>query len=118
VEGWARATRASGSDTHLQPGWAWAYPAEEAERNADIHGPLVPTRAPGAGGAPRPLGWRIGAAWLVRDFGDFDDLGYDGAFLEVEAALTWERARWQRRRRLPLPRLPRPAGRAPCRTTT
>jgi hypothetical protein len=82
------------SHTQLQPGWAWAYPEEEAERNADIHGPLVYARA-GARWGGGPLGWRAGAAWLARDFGDFDDLGRDGSFVEVEAALTWERTRWQ-----------------------
>lgn len=98
--GWRRGTWEAGAgyagirhDTDLQPGWAWSYPAEEAERNADIHGPLAYARAGGRWGTS-PLGWRIGGAWLVRDFGDFDDLGYDGAFLEVEAALTCERARW------------------------
>jgi len=82
------------SHTHLQPGWAWAYPEEEAERNADIHGPLLYARAGGRWGHG-PFGWRAGAAWLARDFGDFDDLGYDGSFGEGEVALTWEQPRWR-----------------------
>lgn len=99
--GWRRGAWEAGAGyagiryhTDLQPGWAWSYPTEEAERNADIHGPLAYARGAGRWG-DSPLGWRIGGAWLVRDFGDFDDLGYDGAFLEVEAALTLERERWR-----------------------
>ena len=79
--------------TELQPNWAWSYPEEEAERNADIHGPLLYGRAHGRAGAT-PFGWRLGAAWLAYDFGDFDGLGHDGSFVEVEAALTFARDRW------------------------
>lgn len=77
-------------DTELQPGWAWSYETEQAERNADIHGPLLYARAAGRFGAT-PLGWQVLGAWLVKDYGDLDDLGFDGSHVDLEAAATYER---------------------------
>lgn len=76
--------------TFLKRGWIWSddIPDEEAQRNADIYGPYA------AGGVRWPLGETGFAlegrgAWMPRDFGDFDDLGYDGAFIEVEGAVSY-----------------------------
>lgn len=83
-----------GFATELQPDWTWSYPAEEQERNADAHGPVLHAR-----GEARPAGgpWRFHAAgtWLVHDFGAFDDLGYDGAHVDLDAGLSYVTTRWQ-----------------------
>ncbi len=79
-------------DTSLQPGWAWSYPTEEAERNADIYGPLVYVRA-GQKFGSLPVGWRAAAAWMFKDFGGMNDLGYDGSHADIEAALTYDHNR-------------------------
>lgn len=83
-----------GYDTELQPGWAWSYPDEERERNADAHGPVLHARI------AQPLGngaWGLRAAgtWMVVDLGDFDELGYDGAHLDLETGVTYTRTRLQ-----------------------
>lgn len=70
--------------TELQAGWSWSYPEEEAERNADIWGPVVYAILQNPEPTAR-LGWRVGATWMPRDFGDFDALGYDGAHVDLEA---------------------------------
>ncbi len=75
-----------GFETRLQPGWEWAYPEEEAERNADAHGPVLYAAwrlSLGAGG------WavRASATGLPFDFGEFDDLGRDGANVDLRAGL-------------------------------
>lgn len=72
--------------TELQAGWSWSYPAEEAERNADIWGPVLYAILQHGEPAAR-LGWRVGATWMPHDFGDFDALGYDGAHVDLEAAV-------------------------------
>lgn len=72
--------------TELQPGWSWSYETERAERNADIAGPVL-----FAGVANRDeaaaFGWRAGATWMPVDLGDFADLGYDGAHIDLEVAV-------------------------------
>jgi hypothetical protein len=80
-------------DTELQPDWVWSYPEEEQERNADAHGPALHARW------SQPLGrsgWRLttAATWMVYDLGGFEDLGYDGSHVEVEAGLAWAQPRW------------------------
>lgn len=83
---------AVGFATELQPDFVWSYPAEEQERNADAHGPVLHARV------RQPLGqgpWnlRVAGTWLPWDFGDFDALGYDGAHLDLEADLIYARSR-------------------------
>lgn len=91
---WGAGYAGVGYHTELQPGWAWSYPDEERERNADAHGPVLHARL------AQPLGagpWELRAAgtWMVVDLGDFDELGGDGAHLELEAGLAYTRARLQ-----------------------
>lgn len=83
-----------GYETELQPDWTWSYPAEEQERNADAHGPVLHARC---ATGPADIPWQFHAAgtWLVHDFGDFDELGYDGAHLDLETELAYVTPRWQ-----------------------
>lgn len=81
-----------GFDTQLQPGWEWSYPDEAAERNADAHGPVVHVqwrRALGAG--PWALG--LAGTCMPHDFGGFDELGADGANLDLQGGLLYAGAR-------------------------
>ncbi len=77
--------------TELQPGWVWSYPEEEAERNADAHGPLLLL----AGGGPLAgrVAWRIALGLVPVDLGDFDDMGRNGSFADASALLAWKGAR-------------------------
>ena len=81
-------------DAELHPGWVPSYDSEWAERNADIKGPILQALGSGPVG-PGPLGWTAGVTWLPEDLGDFDDLGYDGAFVDLSAGLqaTWDQLR-------------------------
>jgi hypothetical protein len=69
----------------------WSYPEEERERNADVHGPYLAYRL----GWPttHPLRAALTAGWLPYDFGDLNDLGFDGSFYEVAGGLQWLAAR-------------------------
>lgn len=71
-------------DTELQPGWEPSYPTELDERTADIFGPVVFIRGEGSILIPH-LEWTASLSWMPHDFGDFDDLGYDGSFLDAHA---------------------------------
>ena len=75
-------------NTTLRPGWHWdtSIPNEEAERNADIYGPLL------YAGVQRPVGrwplaWSLAGSWMFKDFGDFNHLGYDGSQYTLEGLL-------------------------------
>jgi len=74
-------------NTELKPGWVWDDDRpEREERNADIYGPYL---AAGLQGPLfcRHLKWRLSTAWMFKDFGELDDLGYDGSHASVEAGL-------------------------------
>ncbi len=79
-------------DTELQPNWAWSYPAEEQERNADAHGPVLHARLDYPLGAT-PLVGQAAFTWLIHDFGDFDELGYDGSYVDLETGLAYRHPR-------------------------
>lgn len=77
-----------GFANELRRGFVWSYPEEATERNADIHGPAL------AAGGRWPLGtggwdFRANLAWLPHDFGDLDDVGYNGRFVQADASLGW-----------------------------
>lgn len=98
--GWRRGVFEGGAgfqqfafDTTLQPGWEWSYDTEGDERNADIYGPLVYGRADGGFGS-LPIGWHVAAAWMVKDFGGLDDLGYDGSHADIEASISFDQPRY------------------------
>lgn len=77
-----------GFANELRRGFVWSYPEEETERNADIYGPALT-----AGGrwALGKRGWDIRAdlTLLPHDFGDLDDVGFDGRFVQADAGLGW-----------------------------
>ena len=74
-------------ETDLQPGWEPSYPTELDERNADIHGPVVYVRSDVPLFHPKILLDGL-LTWMPADFGDLDDLGYSGAFVDVRAGIT------------------------------
>lgn len=75
--------------TGLQRGFVWSYPEEEAERNADIYGPVVYVgmRYPIT---ETPAGLYATLLALPYDFGNLDDLGYRARYAEFQAG--WFRA--------------------------
>lgn len=84
-------------DTELHEGWAW-WPEEEigynegAQRNSDIYGPMICVGSSHVFGES-PFGVYGEFAWLFKDFGQNDDLGFDGSHFNVEVGSSFH---WRR----------------------
>ncbi len=84
-------------DTDLHEGWDW-WPEEEigynegAQRNSDIYGPMIFAGSSHVFGES-PFGVYGEFSWLFKDFGQNDDLGFDGSHfnLEVGSSFHWRR---------------------------
>jgi len=77
-----------GFSTKLQRGFVWSYPEEEQERNDDVYGPVLFARH------ERRLfsnntGFYAMAIVLPYDFGDLEELGFDGRYAELRGGFFW-----------------------------
>ena len=85
-----------GFDVDLAEGWRW-YTEQElgydegAQRNADIYGPMVYAGSSYNFGKS-PFGAYGEASWMFKDFGETDDMGFDGQHVNLEGGLT---AQWK-----------------------
>ncbi len=75
-------------NNELRRGFVWSYPEEEIERNADIYGPVVTVDA------DFPVDWlvhgiRMEGLIMPYDFGDLDDVGYNGSHAELGIQAYW-----------------------------
>ncbi|NQT94529.1 MAG: hypothetical protein HQ559_17370 [Lentisphaerae bacterium] len=78
-------------DTKLNPGWQWAWMWEELERNADIYGPVMLAGTGGSIGGSA-FSWGLSGLWLIGDHGPLAQVGYDPAYGEAEAGMSWDSA--------------------------
>jgi len=83
--------RYHGIDTKLKPGWRWAWRWEELERNADIFGPVLLAGTAGTICSPA-FSWHLRGVWLLSDYGPLTQVGYNPAYGEAEAGLSWSSA--------------------------
>jgi len=72
----------------LQRGFVWSYPEEEKERNTDIYGPVIYGRYH-QDVFQNGIGFYISGLVMPYDFGDFNDLDYNGRYVEISAGLEW-----------------------------
>jgi len=78
-----------GFRNELRRGFVWSYPEEEVERNADIYGPAIRFRAETPLGSPS-IGIAGYTVLMPYDFGDLDDVGYNGRYLELGGECFWQ----------------------------
>jgi hypothetical protein len=81
-----------GFRNELRRGFVWSYPEEEIERNADIYGPALRLRAatPAADSGFGVAGYGL---LMPHDFGDLNDVDYNGRFVEIGIEGYWQRDR-------------------------
>jgi hypothetical protein len=72
----------------LQRGFVWSYPQEEQERNNDIYGPVIYGRYSTPLGS-KGVGLYLSGLLMPYDFGDFNDIDYNGRYLEAAAGFDW-----------------------------
>ena len=76
----------------LPAGWRWwtedeiGYD-ESKQRNADIYGPMVYAGSSYIFG-DSPFGLYGGLSWMFKDFGENDDLGFDGSHFNIEGGFS------------------------------
>jgi len=78
--------------TKLQRGFSWSYPEEEQERNDDVYGPVLYAKY-----EQHMFGENAGlygmTVLLPYDFGNLEELGFDGRYMEFRGGIFWANER-------------------------